>query len=505
MLVFIARRLFVSVWVFLAATVVIFFLATNIRDPLADARQLPDNVRANAIAEITARMHLDEPTIVRYFMWLRDAVTGDLGVDRQGQSVNTILEGALTATLQLIIGATVLAIVVGITIGVISALRQYSALDQTVTFAAFIFFSLPLFWVGTLLKEFFALDFNDWLGDPVISWPFIAGIAVVCGLFCGSLVVGKLGPRLIVFAVTALPMAGILAFFSATRWFADPGLGPPIVVLTGIGGAIGFTTMLSGLEWKPPMQAAMIAAGLGVVAYLVLDATDAINDPTLPFIGLLAVVTVAVCFAVGWLRGGPLYRRVAIPASIFTGLLAGATIFLDQMLLAFDNYSASVGGRVIATVGSETPNYDGSFWENGLDTFGHLALPTMALVLVSLATYTRYTRASMLEVMNQDYVRTARAKGLSEQAVVTRHVLRNGLIPITTLVAYDIGTIIGGAAVTEAVFGWQAMGQMLLTGIAEGDPMPIMAFFVVTGGTTVVLNMIADIAYAFLDPRIRLS
>jgi peptide/nickel transport system permease protein len=503
MLVFIARRLFVSIWVFLASTVVIFFLATNIRDPLAQARQLPDAARESAIAEITERLHLGDPLLVRYFRWLGDALTGDLGNNITGQSVNTLLEDAFTATLQLVLGAMVLAIVVGITIGVISALRQYSALDQSVTFIAFICFSLPLFWTATLLKDFLAIDFNDWLAEPEISWTFTLGMALIAGLIGGALVVGDRRTRLTVFGGTLLLTAVLMRVLSATEWFADPGLGFVIVALTAVAGAAGFTSLVSGLEWKPPLQAALVAAGLGIIAYFALG--EVLEDPTLITIALLALLTAGICFGVGWYLGGDLYRRSAIPAAIFTGLFAGALIFVDRMLSSFEGYSESVAGRPISTIGAETPNYQGTFWEGGLDSFGHLALPTLALVLLSLAQYTRYTRASMLEVMNQDYVRTARAKGLGERAVITRHVLRNGLIPITTLGAYDVGVVLGGAVVTETVFGWRAMGTLLLTGIDTGDPMPIMAFFLVTGGAIVIFNMLADIIYAFLDPRIRLS
>ncbi|WP_326597842.1 ABC transporter permease [Streptomyces sp. NBC_01803] len=503
MLVFIARRLFVSVWVFLASSVVVFFLATNVKDPLAEARQLPDTSRDSAIAVITERMHLDDPLIVRYFRWLGGVFSGDLGVNRQGQDVNSMLESAFSATIQLITGATVLAVVVGITIGVISALRQYTALDQTVTFVAFICFSLPLFWVGTLLKQFLAIDFNDWLTDPEISPLFIGAISLLAGLFCGSLVVGDRRSRITAFASAATAMAVLLAALSATEWFADPGLGPIVVGLTAVAAAVGFTALVSGVAWKPPLQAALIAAALGIVASLALD--PVLDDPDLITLLGLAALTAAICFGLGWYLGGDLYRRSAIPAAVLTGLFGGAVIFTDRMLQSFDDYSESVGGRPVSTIGAKTPNYEGTFWETGLDSFGHLALPTLALVLISLATYTRYTRASMLEVMNQDFVRTGRAKGLSERAVVTRHVLRNGLIPITTLVAYDIGTIVGGAVVTEQVFGWSAMGRLLFTGIEQGDPMPIMAFFLVSGGAIVVFNMIADITYAFLDPRIRLS
>src|SRR3712207_3774449 len=96
----------------------------------------------------------------------------------------------------------------------------------------------------------------------------------------------------------------------------------------------------------------------------------------------------------------------------------------------------------------------GDFWMTGLDLFTHLLLPTIALTLLALASYSRYSRASMLEIMNQDYVRTARAKGVSERSVVTRHAFRNALIPLATLVAYDIGALIGGAIITEQVFAF---------------------------------------------------
>jgi peptide/nickel transport system permease protein len=180
-------------------------------------------------------------------------------------------------------------------------------------------------------------------------------------------------------------------------------------------------------------------------------------------------------------------------------------VVVDRMLSAWDNYAEAVNGRVVPTFGSETPNYDGGFWGNLLDSTTHLALPTLALILVSVATYSRYTRASMLEVMNQDYVRTARSKGLNERTVIIRHAFRNGLIPITTLIAFDVAGLLGGAVVTETVFGWQGMGRLFTTALTEVDPNPAMAFFLVTGAAAVILNMLADIAYAYLDPRIRVS
>jgi peptide/nickel transport system permease protein len=111
----------------------------------------------------------------------------------------------------------------------------------------------------------------------------------------------------------------------------------------------------------------------------------------------------------------------------------------------------------------------------------------------------------MLEVMNQDYIRTARAKGLTQRTVIVRHALRNALIPIATIIALDIGALIGGAVITEYVFGWSGMGQLFQQGLEAVDPNPVMAFFVVTGLLAVVFNLIADLTYASLDPRIRVS
>jgi peptide/nickel transport system permease protein len=104
-----------------------------------------------------------------------------------------------------------------------------------------------------------------------------------------------------------------------------------------------------------------------------------------------------------------------------------------------------------------------------------------------------------------DYVRTARAKGLTERTVTVRHAFRNALIPVTTLAAFDFGAVIGGAVITETVFGWRGMGALFRDGLLNRDPNPVMAFFLVTAVLVVIFNLIADIAYAYLDPRIRLS
>jgi peptide/nickel transport system permease protein len=140
-----------------------------------------------------------------------------------------------------------------------------------------------------------------------------------------------------------------------------------------------------------------------------------------------------------------------------------------------------------------------------LDSSTHLILPTAALMIISVAGYTRYTRATLLEVLNQDYVRTARAKGLPETTVIMRHAFRNTLIPIATIVAFDFGGVIGGAIITERVFAWQGMGALFNQGLREVDVNLVMGVFLVTGVAAVIFNILADLAYSALDPRIRIT
>jgi peptide/nickel transport system permease protein len=123
--------------------------------------------------------------------------------------------------------------------------------------------------------------------------------------------------------------------------------------------------------------------------------------------------------------------------------------------------------------------------------------------LLFFAQYSRYMRASMLEVINSDFTRTARAKGLSERRVIMRHVFRNSLIPVVTQIGVDFGALLGGVIVTEQVYTLDGMGHYYITALQGGDPYPVMAWLVLTGVLVIFFNLIADIAYGFLDPRIR--
>ena len=145
-----------------------------------------------------------------------------------------------------------------------------------------------------------------------------------------------------------------------------------------------------------------------------------------------------------------------------------------------------------------------SFTSNPAQWFQHLILPWLTLALVTAATYTRLTRASMLEVLGEDYIRTARSKGMKENRVITRHALRAALTPVVTLAGLDIGTALGGVIVVETLFGVTGLGWTVIQAINQQDRPVILGITILAATFVVVANLIVDILYAVLDPRVRL-
>ncbi len=141
----------------------------------------------------------------------------------------------------------------------------------------------------------------------------------------------------------------------------------------------------------------------------------------------------------------------------------------------------------------------------GSGTWQHLVMPVIALAAASMAIQARMTRACMLEVLRADYIRTARAKGLSERVVIYRHALRNALIPIVTIVGLQFGTLLGGAVLTETVFGWPGLGRLLVDSIGYRDYPVIQGTVLVITLGFVLVNLVVDLLYAYLDPRIHYS
>lgn len=142
-------------------------------------------------------------------------------------------------------------------------------------------------------------------------------------------------------------------------------------------------------------------------------------------------------------------------------------------------------------------------WGAAADAFRHLILPAVALGTIPLAIIARITRSSLLEVMGLDYVRTARAKGLGERAVVLRHAARNALLPVVTIIGLQLGALLSGAVLTETVFNLAGVGRSLFEAISGRDYVVIQGFTLIIALTYVTINLIVDVSYGFLDPRIR--
>jgi peptide/nickel transport system permease protein len=138
-----------------------------------------------------------------------------------------------------------------------------------------------------------------------------------------------------------------------------------------------------------------------------------------------------------------------------------------------------------------------------LDLMWHLFLPVLTLTIVGVAGWSRYMRASMLEVLRADYIRTAKAKGLASSRVIFKHALRNALIPIVTLLGLTIPTLLAGAAITEAVFSWPGLGYLGVSAVTERDYPVVLAFAMIGGVMVIIGNLLADVLYGVVDPRIK--
>ncbi len=395
---FILRRLLVSIPLLFAASVMTFVLVTNIGTPkkIEDALAKP-NPSQQQIDSLRRQFGIDKPPVERYVDWSTNFLTGDWGKNATGAEIRPLLWERAQVTIRLLIAATILSVVLGVLVGIIGAVRQYTAFDYTMTFLAFLFFSIPTAVLAGFLKEFGAIKTNPWLRHPSISGR-LQIVLLIAGLVCGFLV-----------------MRNRYKF-----------------------------------ERERPLSKVLLgaAAGLGIA---------------------LAAIVV---FRIGW--DGNVYRK-------------------------------RNSKNLIPTVGQTTPGFKGGFVARMQDYFWHMLLPSISLILVGFAGYSRFMRASMLDVMSSDYVRTARAKGISERRVTVRHGVRNALTPLVTIVAIDFGALLSGAIITETIYGWAGMGSFFSNALTEKDPRSLLAFVMVTAISFVGFNLLADIIYARLDPRIRLD
>ena len=158
---------------------------------------------------------------------------------------------------------------------------------------------------------------------------------------------------------------------------------------------------------------------------------------------------------------------------------------------------------VFPAFGMRTPGFQGTGWEATVDVLKHLVLPAVTLASVYIAVYSRLARASMLDVLGSDYVRTARSKGLSRRVVVYKHALKNGILPVVTMAGLQFSQLIAGAVVVETVYGWPGIGQLAFNAILRRDHPLLLGILFFSTLMVVIANLITDFSYRILDPRIK--
>jgi peptide/nickel transport system permease protein len=511
MTAFILRRLGVLGVILFGSSFLLYNLTALSSDPLEELRLSTDPSRDAQIAALTRELQLDVPAPLRYFLWLRGVFgifvgNPNFGTGRDGLAVIESLALAIPVTLRLVAAATVLAAVLGIMIGIVTALRQYSRFDYSMTFIAFLMFSLPVFWVAVLLKEYLAISFNNFLVDPQIPINWIIGIGLVSGLFWAAVIGGSRKTYWTTYGVAFALSSSLVAVIGATGWLLNPSLGPIVILLLSIGIAFGVTQLSVGITNKAALRASLTMGGLSIVAYYPANwVFDNYPGNFNIFLMICLLITTAVFVGLAFSK---IDRAPIVRTSIITAVLSAGLVFVDKLMQTWKPYmeTDAVNYRPVPTVGERSDLMDDTdFWITSLDIVTHLFLPTVALTLIGFAGYIRFARGTLLEVLNQDYIRTARAKGLTERTVIMRHAFRNTMIPMATILVADFAAVIGGAFITESVFAWSGMGTLALQAIRTQDLNLLMGVFFVTATMAVLANFVADLLYSALDPRIRVG
>jgi peptide/nickel transport system permease protein len=511
MFAYITRRLGALVVILFGSSFIVYNLAAISADPLEELRLSTAPNRDQLILNLTRDLRLDLPPAVRYFIWLRGVLgvfvgRADFGLTRENEPVLAAIVGALPITVRLIFIATIVAIILGIGLGITSALRQYSRFDYGMTFFAFLLYSLPIFWVAVLLKQFLAIDFNDFLISAQISLPAIILASIASGFFWAAIFSGTRKKVFIIFSGVFVVNSIFLFTLSATKWFLYPTLGPILILFASIGIAFGVTYLSVGVENRSALKSALFSAVVGSILYF---PAQILLDSTRPRVGLILLfVALVVVALIGSLIFSRIDRGPIIRTNLITVVIIGSLIVIDKLMQAWRPYleSDDINYRPVSTFGQSTAWLsDVSFWVRSLDIVMHLILPTIALTLISFAGYIRFSRGTLLEVLNQDYIRTARAKGLTERTVIMRHAFRNTMIPLTTIMVTDIAAIVGGAIITEQVFGWYGMGTLFNKAIVSFDLNLLMGVILFLSTLAILANLLADLLYSVLDPRIRVG
>jgi peptide/nickel transport system permease protein len=241
----------------------------------------------------------------------------------------------------------------------------------------------------------------------------------------------------------------------------------------------------------------IVTGDLGQSLFLNRPVLQAMGDRA-ELTGLLTVMSAAIATLIG------------VPVGVVSAVRRGS--LLDQTATALSMFAASlpsfwVGLTLIEYLAVKTPWFPVAGWGDPGAGFGehlrHLVLPAVALGLPNSALIIRFTRTAMLDVLGDDYVRTARAKGLGPMRVVVHHALRNALIPVLTVIGLTVATLIGGAIVTETVFGLPGVGNLIVSAVLRRDYPVIQGTLLVISGIYVLINLAVDLLYALVDPRVR--
>ncbi len=237
------------------------------------------------------------------------------------------------------------------------------------------------------------------------------------------------------------------------------------------------------------------------------------NEPVTSLIGdriwpTILLVTTALLFAIviGVLVGVFTARRPESPVShgvtVFSLVGYSMPVFWTGYLLIIA-FASNV--RWFPVAGMRDVRLEGNRFEEWLDIAHHLVLPALTLGLIYLAQYSRLSRASMLEVLQSDYVRTARAKGLAERKVVYKHALRNAVIPVITIAGLQFGALLSGALLVETVFNWPGLGRLAADSVFQRDAPVLLGVLICSAVLVVVINILTDVVYRMIDPRIRVG
>ncbi len=219
---------------------------------------------------------------------------------------------------------------------------------------------------------------------------------------------------------------------------------------------------------------------------------------------VLGTVVGVVVGAWGAIRQYRLSDRVITVLSLLI-LSAPTFVIANLLILGALKVNTVLGVQVFEYTGETSPDAIGGTWNRLVDRLQHLILPTFTLALASIAGFSRYQRNAMLDVLGQDFIRTARAKGLTRRQALFKHGLRTALIPMATLFAYSVGGLFTGAVFVEQIFGWHGVGEWVIQGVASQDTNIVVAIVMFFGVVILLAGLLSDVIYAVLDPRVRVS